>query len=75
MDKFIIGFGLGRNAEFDIVHVPSIREAYAAAVTRTRAKGWAIVDPDELEETFAEPYDEFRARDLGLLIPDQQPWR
>ena len=74
MDKFIIGFGLGRNAEFDIVHAPSIREAYAAAVVRTRAKGWGA-DSFELEETFAEPYDEFRARDLGLLIPDQQPWR
>ena len=70
MDQYIIGFGQCSDAAVRVIEASSFRAAYAEAVRRTRAHGWAKEDWEDLEETFAEPWTEDRAYDLGLLAGD-----
>ena len=67
MTKFIIGYGW---RDVDVIDAASLEAATAEATKRSKADG---ILQDELEiTTWAEAYDDLRARDLGLLEPSQR---
>ena len=64
MPKWIIGYGW---RDVDVIDAASLEAATAEATKRSKADG---ILEDELEiTTWAEAYDDLRARDLGLLDP------
>lgn len=81
MPKFIIGYGL--NANVDVIEATDLDAALTEAVGRSALDGVFEGDDACCDLTWAEPYTEGFAYDLGLLDPptqrdvwrSQAPWR
>ena len=67
MNRYIICHGL--DAECNLHYAPSLEAAQARAVELSRAKG--LDDDDLIDTTWAQPWDDWLARDLGLMWLDE----
>ena len=71
MQKFIIGYGW--RSDVDVIEAPSLDAAKQEAANRSMRAG--LLDDDLSDTTFAEPYSDLMARDLGLIDErSSAPW-
>lgn len=70
--QFIIAYGW--DSEVEIIEAISLKEALAEATCRSLKEG--LLDDDLADTTWAEPYSEDLAHDVGLLpLDEMRDWR
>ena len=67
MTRYIIGYGW--HSDVDIIEAASLDEAEMKATERSLMDG--LLDDDLSDSTWAEPYSDGRAYELGLFTPDE----
>ena len=78
MPKFIIGYGLAEHT--DVIEAPNLEAALNEAVGRSAIDGITDLSEADGDWSWAIPYSEDKAWDLGLLDPpkqrdpDRAPW-
>jgi hypothetical protein len=70
MPKFIIGYGLAEHT--DVIEAPNQEAALNEAVGRSALDGIEDIKGDDGDWSWAIPYTEDKAWDLGLLDPPKQ---
>lgn len=75
MNRYIIGYGRRRHEKAGWCYAKNLDDALTRATALSMADG--CLDDDLADTTWAEPWDDWRARDLGLLTLDEreQGWQ